>query len=197
MCFFRAPPRIVKGSVRELSKSPSLGSRGREPTPTRLFHSPILLSDAVRRLAMAARDRDVTSFGDIKSTDDVNSISRIMSNIYSYPTTRRFSDSSRPSEERADAMSLLPTRRSMVYIRDSSAYIGIDMAAAGSYVYTMTNPLDWCRKNAEIAKLHGRSDHERFFSMLHVLIADSRKRDGVLTTFGSFSPLMFKVFEKM
>lgn len=86
----------------------------------------------------------------------------------------------------------------MVYIRDSSAYIGIDMAAAGEYVYTMTNPLDWCQKNAEIAKLYGRYDHERFFSMLHVLIADARKEgECIPTAFGTFSPLMFKVFEKM
>lgn len=72
------------------------------------------------------------------------------------------------------------------------------MAAAGEYVYTMTNPLDWCQKNAEIAKLYGRYDHERFFSMLHVLIADARKEgEGIPTAFGTFSPLMFKVFEKM
>ncbi|CAL1710706.1 unnamed protein product [Somion occarium] len=198
VCFFRAPPRIVKHATRDLSMSPSIGSRGPDNAP-HIFRSPVLLSDAIRRLSLAAQDRD-SSYSDHRRVEDTNSILRIMTNLYtfSHPKTRKFSEQSRPQEDAPTPYSLLPTRRSLVYIRDASAYIGIDIAAAGEYVYAMTHPLDWCKKNAEIAKARGRVDHERLFTMLHVLIVDARNEgEGVPTAFGIYSPLMFKLLEKM
>ncbi|KAJ3878523.1 hypothetical protein F5051DRAFT_228307 [Lentinula edodes] len=87
VCFFRAPPRIMRNAVNTLishSRSPARSSEERVDhasfdhdslnvnttdgtnalgyTEREAFHqSPALISDAVRRLSMAARDRDSTS----------------------------------------------------------------------------------------------------------------------------------------
>jgi hypothetical protein len=54
VCFSRAPPRIVRNPLHELTTSPSTS----HPTDSipRLFQSPALIADAVKRLALASRD---------------------------------------------------------------------------------------------------------------------------------------------
>ncbi|KAJ3559944.1 hypothetical protein NM688_g25 [Phlebia brevispora] len=204
VCFFRAPPRIVRGPIRDLSSSPSSDPRHDTPAP-RLFWSPILLSDAVRRLELAARDREVEAT-EIKRAEDAHSILRIMSNLFTFPhqKSRRVSEQSslRPTDELQNNYSLLPTRlRSTVYIKNASLITGTDVEAARQYVFPTTDPAEACRVNADTARLLGRVDHERVFRTLQILLAEDQKSNlpsrqtGTLQSVGN--PLALKIMEKL
>ncbi|KZT72699.1 hypothetical protein DAEQUDRAFT_596441 [Daedalea quercina L-15889] len=166
VCFFPAPPRIVKNAIREISVSPSLASRGPDTAP-RLFQSPALLSDAVQRLTYAAQDRNGTA-QETHQADDAGNILRIMTNLFTYSQqkSRRVSDYSRPMEEIPSSYSLLPQRRSSVLIKDTSALVGINAALAAEYTLAVDDPAERCRENADIAKACGRFDHERILRIL-------------------------------
>jgi WD repeat-containing protein 59 len=201
VCFFRAPPRIVGTAVQDLTTtSPSVGTRS-DPTP-RLFWSPILLSDAMRKLAIAANDREVESV-DFRRAEDAHSILRIMSNLFSFShqKTRRVSDQSRPSlEETSNNYALLPTRRSTVFIKDASAFVGFDVRAAHEYIFPAAEPADACKKNIEIARFHGRIDHERVFRMLEVFVLEHGKAESAalgLSHHGLCNPLIATMVEKL
>lgn len=183
--------------MRDLSASPSIGSRGPE-NPPRLFRSPGLLSDAVRRLSVAATDREVET-SDTKKTEDMNSILRIMSNLYSFSNqkARKFSENSRPSDDVPNSFSLLPTRRSTVFIRDASSTIGLDIPSAAQYVYPTTNPRNWCAKNAEIARHNGRFYHQRIFTMLQVMLLDGPENEEGEKDKMELTPLVMKLMEKL
>lgn len=182
--------------MRDLSASPSIGSRGPDTAP-RLFRSPALLSDAVRRLSLAASDREV-EIADTKKAEDANSILQIMSNLYSFShqKARKFSENSRPTEDVPGNYSLLPTRRSTVYIKDASPIVGLDIASAKEYVYPTTHPHNWCARNAEIARRSGRVYHQRIFTMLQVIILERLNKDEGKERM-ELTPLAIKVMEKM
>lgn len=185
--------------MRELSLSPSIGSRGPDSGP-RPFRSPGVLSEAMRHLALASNDRDVAPIESTR-TEDANSILRIMSDLFSFslPKGRKFSDQSRQREDAPNNFSLQTTTRSTVLIKDTSSYLGIDVAAAAEYKYTLTNPLDWCKVNGEIAKRHDRVDHERIFSMLQVILVNVYKppvhHDSMIGR--PYSSLMVQLVEKL
>ncbi|CCM03390.1 uncharacterized protein FIBRA_05520 [Fibroporia radiculosa] len=174
VCFFRAPPRIVRNPMREISVSPSLPSHSMDTAP-RLFRSPVFLSDAVRLLSHAAQDRDEVV--DLRPADDANNILRIMTNLFTFPQykSRRVSEPSKSYEDMPSAYSLLPTRRSTVFIKDASVLAGIDIAAAQDYIFDISDPPDTCKKNAEIARIRGRVDHERVFKVLGAVLVGFSK----------------------
>lgn len=162
----------MRNPLRELSASPSTDPRaGHEASAPRLFWSPVLLSDAVRRLALSAHDREVEAIE--KQGEDAHSILRIMSNLFTFPhqKMRRVSEHSRPTDEQTN-YSLLPTRRSMVYIKDASVVCGTDIPAAKAYIFPSKDAVGACKENAERARALGRLDHQRVFGMLQVLLAD-------------------------
>ncbi|GJE87139.1 hypothetical protein PsYK624_032220 [Phanerochaete sordida] len=133
----------------------------------------------MRRLAVAANDREVESV-DMKRAENANSILRIMSNLFTFSgppvqKMRRVSEHSKPSEDAANNYSLLPNRRSTVYIKDASTLCGIDIAVARDYVFPSDDAVAACRTNVEIAKFHGRLDHERLFGIFQVLAGDIQK----------------------
>ncbi|KAI0952525.1 hypothetical protein AcV7_008300 [Taiwanofungus camphoratus] len=173
VCFFRAPPRIVRNPLRDISVSPSIASRGTDSAP-RLFQSPALLSDAVRQLGYAAHDREVESVE--RTTEDANNILRIMTNLltFSQQKPKRTSEHSRPYESIPASYSLRPTR-STVLIRDLSTLVGADIIAAREYVLDAHDPAEMCRRNADTARLRGRMDHERIFKLLETVFAANRK----------------------
>ncbi|TBU54508.1 hypothetical protein BD310DRAFT_935749 [Dichomitus squalens] len=200
VCFFRAPPRIVRNPLREISVSPSVASRPQNGA-SRLFQSPALLSDAVKRLSSAAMDRESQSAERKRSNDTSSShnVLRIMDNLftfsYAHPHAhmmpisqpRRVSDQSRPME---DDYALLPTRRSSVYIKRTEGILGIpDTEAGAQYALSGRDFAEVCKTNAAVARILGRSDHERIFGMLHVLA--SRKGDqNVIMAHGGVDPLL-------
>lgn len=205
ICFFRATPRIVKPTYREVSKSPSTkGSQSNSESAPRLLWSPILLSDAMRKLALAANDREVESL-DIKRSEDAHSILRIMSSLFNFSPqkTRRVSDQSTKTaeQENSNGYSLVPVRRSTVYIKDVSTVVGIDVAAAREYVFSTSEPVAACKKNAGVAKLHRRLDHERIFNILEVLLIDIQKSStspaDMSSLYSICNPLTVTMMEKL
>ena len=177
--------------------SPSIASRAADSAP-RLFQSPALLSDAVRRLSSAAQDRESVSSERKRGDDASNSynVLRIMDNLFTshpgYPhlaanKARRVSENSRPVE---DNYALLSTRRSSVYIKSTEGILGVpDMEAAVRYVLQGRDFADVCKTNASVARLLGRSDHERVFRTLQVL-AGRKSDQNMLLVHGGVDPLL-------
>lgn len=178
--------------------SPSIASRAPDASaPPRLFQSPALLSDAVKRLSSAAQDHQPQSV-ERKRGDDTsngNNVLRIMDNLFTFshpahphPTKpRRVSDNSR---QVGVDYALLSSRRSSVYIKSTEGILGIpDTEAAARYVLQGRDFADVCRTNASVARLVGRSDHERVFKMLHVL-SSKRSDQDVLLAHGGVDPLL-------
>ncbi|KAI0764721.1 hypothetical protein C8Q74DRAFT_1283552 [Fomes fomentarius] len=206
VCFFRAPPRIVRNPLREISMSPSVASRAPDSAP-RLFQSPALLSDAVKLLSSAAQDREPGSVERKRGEDGSNSnnVLRIMDNLFTFsrhphphPTSfskpRRVSENSRQVDEN---YALLSTRRSSVYIKSTEGVLGIpDTEAAVRYVLQGRDFADICKTNASVARLLGRSDHERVFRTLHVL-ASRRSDQNVLLVRGGVDPLLAVLATKL
>ncbi|RPD65181.1 hypothetical protein L226DRAFT_480270 [Lentinus tigrinus ALCF2SS1-7] len=197
VCFFRAPPRIVRNPLREISMSPSIASRGPDASAPRLFQSPGLLSDAVKRLSSAAQDQQPQSV-ERKRGDDTsngNNVLRIMDNLFTFSQPahsqpskpRRVSDN---SGQVGDAYALLSSRRSSVYIKSTEGILGIPCTeAAVRYVLQGRDFADVCKTNASVARLLGRSDHERVFRMLNVL-SSKRYDQNVLLVHGGVDPLL-------
>ncbi|KAH9947305.1 hypothetical protein B0H21DRAFT_739747 [Amylocystis lapponica] len=177
VCFFRAPPRIVRNPMREISVSPSVASRSVDSAP-RLFQSPALLSDAVRHLGFAAHDREIEAV-EQRRTEDGSNILRIMTNLFTFSQQkpRRISEHSRPLEDIPASYSLLPTRRSTVFLKSTCMLFGVDSSTAREYVIAAPDCAAFCKRNAEIAKARGRHDHERIFSLLNALSASRHKAE--------------------
>ncbi|KAJ6537274.1 hypothetical protein DFH09DRAFT_1369220 [Mycena vulgaris] len=188
VCFFRAPPRIVRHVLRDLSSSASpaksvsdipttthdsvdLGSEHAQP---RVFRSPALMADAVRRLSLAATDRVVKPL-DPRRPQEGDHILRIMTNLLTFShdmTHHRDSESSRPRGEdgfRRDSFEYPAPRRSTVFITNTTHISGADRKVAMGYVFEAETLALLCQKNAAVAREHGRYDHERIFSILHAL----------------------------
>jgi hypothetical protein len=188
VCFFRAPPRIVRHVLRDLSISvspaktvsdiPTTGHDSvdltAEHTAPRVFRSPALIADAVRRLSLAATDRVVKPL-DPRRPQDGDHILRIMTNLltFSHDTSQhhRDSESSRlRGEDTVPSNSFAyPTQRSTVFITNTTHISGGDRKVAIGYVFEGETLAMVCQKNAEVAREHGRYDHERIFKILQAL----------------------------
>jgi hypothetical protein len=175
VCFFRAPPRIVRNPLQDISVSPDRASRSTDAVP-RLFQSPALLSDAVRRLGLAATDRLVKSV-DSKRAEDGDTILRIMTNLltFSHHNFRRDAEQSKPFGGIAQNYSLLPPHRSTIFINNTTDTAGADKKVATDYLFEADSLSAVCEKNALIARQHGRYDHERVFRILSTLVPTSQQ----------------------
>jgi len=167
---FRAPPRIVRRPLHTIPVSPTHSSTSTDPVP-RLFQSPALLSDAVRRLQLAATDR-LLPIIDPKVVDDRENILRIMTNLltFSQQKLRRDSESLKPLSDIPSNYSLLPSR-STVLISKTTDIAGADRKVAQEYIFDSTNLAAVCEKNAITAMGHGRYDHQRVFRILGSLFS--------------------------
>ncbi|KAI0353310.1 hypothetical protein OH77DRAFT_1497336 [Trametes cingulata] len=208
VCFDNAPPRIVRNPLREISLSPSVASRPADAAP-RIFQSPALLSDAVRRLASAAHDRQPQSVERKRGEDanNVDNVLRIMDSLFMFSShgsqssskPRRVSDNSRQIEDIPSQYSLLAARRSSmytVYIKSTESLLGVpDTDAAAAYILKGGLP-EIFALNAGIARTLGRSDHERVFKMLQVL-ASRTSDDKVPVVQGVVNPLIATLATKL
>ena len=140
-----------------------------------------------------------------EDTSIPNNVLRIMDNLFTFSHTayphaaplgkpRRVSENSRPVE---DDYALLPPRRRSVFIKGMEGILGIaDTKAAARYVLSGWDFADICKTNMAVARLLGRSDHERVVGMLHVLA--SRKADhGVIMAHGGVDPLLAALATKL
>ncbi|KAJ6467500.1 hypothetical protein C8R47DRAFT_990390 [Mycena vitilis] len=189
VCFFRAPPRIVRHVLRDLSVSASPAKTVSDmPTTTHdsvdlsaeqaaphVFRSPALIADAVRRLSLAATDRVVKPL-DPRRPQDGDHILRIMTNLltFSHDTSQhhRDSESSRIRGEdgmRSNSFAYPAPRRSTVFITNTTHISGGDRKVATGYIFQAETLALVCQRNAEVAREHGRYDHERIFKILQAL----------------------------
>ncbi|OCH85322.1 hypothetical protein OBBRIDRAFT_828983 [Obba rivulosa] len=170
VCFSRAPPRIVRNPMREISVAPPVSAHTAESAP-HLFRSPVLLSDAVRHLAAAANDREDEA-AEVRKAEEPSSILRIVTNLFlfSQQKPRRVSE---PLPLQSASYALLPTRRSTVFVKDVAVVAGVDVVAAASYVLQGRDRTAVCKMNAQIANTCRRFDHARVFETLEVAFSRS------------------------
>uniref|UniRef100_A0A0W0FZ82 Uncharacterized protein n=1 Tax=Moniliophthora roreri TaxID=221103 RepID=A0A0W0FZ82_MONRR len=172
VCFFAAPPRIIRSLPHALSKSPSKSSDNaeekiEEPT-SRMFQSPALVYDAVRRLSLAASDR--VPKVESRRSESGEHLTRIMTSLLTFSRHRRpsFQEPVYPGDGTDSFM--MPSRRSTVVISNTSPIAGCDKIVAVDYIFLAPDILDLCDQNANFARAHGRYDHERIFRTLGALL---------------------------
>lgn len=175
ICFFRALPRIVRphqiNGGSELASSPVTPSR--PPHSSRLFQSPALLSDAVRRLGLAATDQRPET--DSRRPGDSEHTLRIMTNLLTFSQQRAQWDisfetkDSNVTNDQGSNVSMIPTRRSTVFIRLSTDISLARRKVAAVYIFQASTLEDLCRFNASVAREHGQFAHERMFRTLQSL----------------------------
>ena len=175
VCFFRAPPRIVRphqiNGGSELSHSPANASRS--PHGSRLFQSPALLSDAVRRLGLAARDQRPEM--DSRRPGDSEHTLRIMTNLLTFSQQRIQRNfafetiDNAVTNDQGSNVSVIPTRRSTVFIKMSTDISLARRKVAGAYIFQAGTLEDLCQFNANVAREHGQFAHERMFRTLQSL----------------------------
>lgn len=172
VCFFRAPPRIVRphqiNGGNELSSSPATASRS-----SRFSQSPALLSDAVRRLALAAIDQRLEV--DPRRPGDSEHTLRIMTNLLTFCQRRAQRDFAFETKENAVSndqgsnIPMIPTQLSTVFIRVSTDISLARRKVAAAYVFHAGTLEDLCCFNANVAREHGQFAHERMFRTLQSL----------------------------
>ena len=213
--FFRAPPRIVSNVLRNLTKAagprpikeqppadPEPSPPPTQPLPpppqpqpqkpkTSYLQSPALVSDAVRRLGLAAADRTVRTI-DPRQPEVGVIITRAMTNLFTVPqhSKRRDSTSQQHTDgETSKNYALLGLKRSHVFFTPTADIGGADRKVALGYVFMADTLAEACDKNAEMARDFGRYDHERVFKTLRTLFVDpeNAKKKGRGRSFASDS----------
>ncbi|KAJ7205052.1 hypothetical protein GGX14DRAFT_551619 [Mycena pura] len=188
VCFFPTPPRIVRHVLRgpkvlsspaktvsDIPPSHDSVDLGPERPPLRRFRSPALIADAVRRLSLSATDRVVKPLDPRHPQAGGDHILRIMTNLltFSHDTPHH-----RESETSRSRLTHSAPRRSTVFITNTSHISGGDYKVAAGYVFEAETLALLCQKNAEVARDHGRYDHERIFKILQVLFPTSVDHSG-------------------
>ena len=193
--FFRAPPRIVRNVLRGLTDLSSMNDESTEPLQppeeqqlqeqhspasqkASYLRSPALVSDAVRRLGLAATDRTVPAI-DPKQPETSSNILRAMTNLLTVLQPKARRDSDKHSNDGVPKnYAVFPTRRSIVFLTSTNNIAGADKTVAVDYVFTAGSGslADVCEVNAAAARDHGRYDHERVFRTIKVLFRE-RERD--------------------
>lgn len=183
VCFFRAPPRLVRNPLNELSASPVATPVSRaSPSTQRLFQSPGLLSDAVRRLDMAAIDRDRWMDSLPQLSGDNDTTTRIMTNLLTFSHRQRkrhlstaASTGSIPTPNSNYAKVSVLTRRSTVVIEGPTDPVFARRKVAEAYVFGCNGESVGaiCEANAKIAHEHGQWSHERVWRILRGLFPAS------------------------
>ena len=167
-----------------MSASPAAGT---DSVP-RLLQSPALVSDAVRRLGLAAKDKVVDPASTRKDQDGPDNILRIMTNLltFSQPKYRRASEPKQKAlNEIPGNYSLIPMRRSTVYIKRRVDDARADKAVAEQYKFEARSLAHLCEENAQIATSKSRYDHARMFRVLQSLFPRSEK--GEIGSFGALA----------
>ncbi|KAF4623173.1 hypothetical protein D9613_001382 [Agrocybe pediades] len=216
ICFFRAPHRVVQNVLRtvtgtatgsmktalvlQVPESPSTEQappeepppEGQQAQKVNGYRSPALVSDAVRRLGLAAVDRTVPAI-DPKRPEVALNILRAMTNLLTGPQphlhnnhqhrTRHASHSlssgrQHQGEEGRNYLSDAAARRSLIFITSTRNFTGPDRKVATDYIFSAKEEdgglAEVCERNADAARYHGRYDHERIFRTLKTLF---RSRD--------------------
>jgi hypothetical protein len=93
-----------------------------------------------------------------------------MTNLLTFSERKlRRESESKPLDGIPASYSLVPLRRSIVFIMGNAHMATSDRNVATEYVFEYGSVADVCAKNAIIARQHGRYDHERTFKTLQTL----------------------------
>lgn len=188
ICFFRAPPRIVRNVLRDISSSSAASASHSQESVPRLLQSPALVSDAVRRLGLAAKDKTMAPVDPRRADDGPDNILRIMTNLLTF-SQHKFRRDSEPKQKPLDEIpanySLIPMRRSTVYIMRHVDVARADKSVAAEYLFEGQSLSHVCDENAKIATSQSRYDHARVFRVLQSLFPHSEKSN--LASFGSLA----------
>ncbi|KAH6903445.1 vacuolar membrane protein [Coprinopsis sp. MPI-PUGE-AT-0042] len=171
ICFFRSAPRrvvqrtILRG-VPETSSEDHTVQEQKTPAQeslqqSRLFQSPALVSDAVRRLRFAASDQPAQANN---GEGDFN-ILRTMTNLLTVSQDRIRPGTGGNSRN----WPFQPVLRSSIFMSDTINGGGPDRSVAMLYAFTAETLGQICEHNAFVARECGRYDHERVFRMLRSL----------------------------
>jgi hypothetical protein len=182
VCFSRAPPRIVRNPLNELSTSPSIPSRTKTNSASesipRLFKSPALISDAVRHLVVASQDHAPAASASSSLADDGDNILHIMKNLLLFSRLKQRRPSASSSTRTYDdtaSYALLPTRHlSTVSLHNESRIVNLGRELAAESVFLGNDPAKLCEQNKEVARRHDRSDLVRFFGTMAMLFETER-----------------------
>lgn len=140
------------------------------PQKASYLRSPALVSDAVRRLGLAATDRIVPPI------ETTSNILRAMTNLLTIPQVkaRRDSETKHSNDDIPKNYAVYPSRRSIVFSTSTNNIAGADKKVAADYVFTVRSGslADVCEVNAVAARDHGRYDHERVFRTLKMLFRE-------------------------
>lgn len=147
----------------------------------RLFQPPALLSDAVRRLGLAATDRSVSALDPRKVGDGPDNILRIMTNLLTVSQTSDYS--------------YIPNRRNTVYLRRVDV-ARADKTVAKEYVFESKSLAALCEENVRIASANMRYDHARVFMVLRSLFPNSGKGD-IVTLSNGFGLLAHQIINRL
>ncbi|TFK47373.1 hypothetical protein OE88DRAFT_1811180 [Heliocybe sulcata] len=169
VCFFRAPPRIVRSAARDVSASPSVASHMNDSMPHLARQSGTVV-DAMQRLAAAASDRVAPPVPG--GSEKAENVLRMMTNLltFSQPRSRHPQERSKTVDSGRGSFSLVSTRLSTVYIKDASHITEVDRGVAAEYIFCGASPVEMCKHNADVAQKHGRFDHQRSFKLLQMLL---------------------------
>ncbi|KAI4527925.1 WD40 repeat-like protein [Schizophyllum commune Loenen D] len=169
VCFFRAPPRIVRTLMPDVSGSPD------EPgkvTP-KLFKHPALIFDAVDRLSSFTPERPTKS--DPRRHGDT--IARIMTNLLTFSPLQYRPELASHAEDQPQSY-VLPMRRSTIAVTNTMGLAGPERKVAVDYVFLGESLEEVCRVNAGAARVHGRYDHQRVFEALAALFPALEDENG-------------------
>jgi WD repeat-containing protein 59 len=196
VCFWRAPGRMGRVFGNPLQGlSPTKPSRVAEPV-ARIFQSPALISDAVRRLGMASTDRSLKLLE--RRPDDGSGVLRTMTNLLTYSDKKSHADQgSKPPESSVPSYSLVTLLQSQLYIMGTGDVPLYDRRVAAEYVFDCDLITDTCETNAAIARQHCRFDHERMFKTLRSLVPRLSCNDGGVKNLFTYNDLAHQVVTRL
>jgi WD repeat-containing protein 59 len=178
----------------EVPLSPPASAPEDPPQSLRIFQSPSLISDAVRRLALSSADHQPRNT-DQRKAGDPNNILRIMTNLLTFSQQKHGKEGeAKPLGDILKSYALLSAtpRRSMIFFASTNNLAGADKKVAVDYIFSSTTSLsDVCNQNAAYAASHGRTDHERTFQMLAAVLSDT-SGDSV-----NFTPLGIRIVREL
>lgn len=166
VCFFRAMPRIIRNISSEVT-SPAAYSRS-PPSSQPVVQSPSLLSDAIRRLGLAAVDQR-PGLQATRRLDESDHTLRIMTNLLTFSRQKPRRNSDTQPDISSSSVAGLPVRGTTVYIKIPSDINFSQRKVAAAYVFEAPTLGGLCSTNARIAREHGQFGHERMFKTLQSL----------------------------
>jgi len=199
-----SPATPFEDPLQPTSTTTTTSINGNTEAAPRMFQSPSLISDAVRRLVLSATDRHPKPYDSRKrEVRDENNILRIMTNLLTFSQQHKvLRDADAKPLPVGDILKsyalLAGPRRSTVFLTQTTNLAGADRKVAEGYVFWMQGGGGGlgklCELNAGVAKECGRHDHQRVFETLRALLPTKEQIGDPQWT---FDPLAVQVIKRL